>query len=205
MISRLVTSTFGRHVRPHWCTKVRRDIVWRMGVSASERHVFVYAFAPRIRRRSTGSDCRTHDCRPKIAPAVAIVERVILAVPTHIACAHRNHRAPRSLGALSACYIDYRCKSSGSHQNCAYHHLSTLHAGASNKHQRGCRYFNPRTCKCVTLERDRTKPSGKINDTPSARQGCDRCLMAISERLLQLTSFPGGWNGSWARGVFNNG
>src|SRR5262249_60387228 len=61
---------------------------------------------------------------------VAVFERVILAVPMHIACAHRDHRAPRSLRALRVSWTEaYRCKSSSSHQNSAYHHLSTSMQG----------------------------------------------------------------------------
>jgi hypothetical protein len=53
-----------------------------------------------------------------IASAVAVIERMILAVPIHTISACPDHRAPRSLGALRVSWIEaYRCKSSGSHQN----------------------------------------------------------------------------------------
>src|SRR5262249_14166679 len=71
--------------------------------------------------------------RQNIASAVAIFERVILAVPIHIISACLDHRAPWSLCALCVAETEaYRCKSSGSPQNRVYHHLSTLHAGVSN-------------------------------------------------------------------------
>jgi hypothetical protein len=65
-----------------------------------------------------------------IASAVAVIERMILAVPIHTISACPDHRAPRSLGALRVSWIEaYRCKSSGSHQNRAYHYLSTSMQG----------------------------------------------------------------------------
>src|SRR5262245_62496729 len=73
--------------------------------------------------------------RQNIASTVAIFERVILAVPIHIISACLDHRAPWSLCAL--CVADteaYGCKSSGSPQNRAYHHLSTSMQGRSEEH-----------------------------------------------------------------------
>jgi hypothetical protein len=60
-----------------------------------------------------------------IASAVAVFERAILAVPIPVTCAHVDQRAPRSLCALRVFWAEvYRCKTSRSHQNRAYHHLS---------------------------------------------------------------------------------
>jgi hypothetical protein len=60
----------------------------------------------------------------------AFFERVILAVPIRITRASRDHRAPRSLHAFDVSWTEaYRCKSSGSHQDRAYHHLSTSMQG----------------------------------------------------------------------------
>ena len=65
-----------------------------------------------------------------IASAVAVVERVILAIPINGTWVELDHRTPRSLGALRVSWIEaYRCKSSGSHQNRAYHYLSTSMQG----------------------------------------------------------------------------
>ena len=77
-----------------------------------------------------------------IASAVAIFKRVILAVPIHTISAYRDHRAPRSLGALRVSWTEaYRCKSSGSHQNRAYHHFSTSMQGLVITPRR-LRHFN---------------------------------------------------------------
>src|SRR5262249_1796222 len=59
------------------------------------------------------------------ASVVAVFERAILAVPIHTTRAQVDHRAIRSLGGLRISWTEaHRCKSSGSHQNRAYHHLS---------------------------------------------------------------------------------
>ena len=64
-----------------------------------------------------------------IASAVAIVERVILAVPIHTTSTCLDLCAPRSLSAPRVCWTEaYRCKSSN-HQNRAYHHFSTSMQG----------------------------------------------------------------------------
>jgi hypothetical protein len=56
-----------------------------------------------------------------IASAVAVFERVILAVPIYTTRALVDHRAPRSLGGLRVSRAEtYRCKSGGSHQNRAH-------------------------------------------------------------------------------------
>ena len=68
--------------------------------------------------------CQNH------ASVVAVFERAILTVPIHTTSVDLDHRAPRSIGALRLSGTEaHRCKSSGSHQNCACHHLSKLHAG----------------------------------------------------------------------------
>jgi hypothetical protein len=65
-----------------------------------------------------------------IASAVAIFKRAISAIPIHTIFANRDHCTPRSRGALRVSWTEaYRCKSSGSHQNRAYHHLSTSRQG----------------------------------------------------------------------------
>ena len=75
-----------------------------------------------------------------IASAVAVFEGAILAVPIHATCADLDRRAPRSLCALRVSWPEaYRCKTSRSHQNHAYHHLSNSMQGLVI-HQRGYRY-----------------------------------------------------------------
>src|SRR5215813_6420541 len=122
--------------------------------AATCRPAFVFMNRLRPRRRGTCSEVRASATFPSlpllcgssdvvrariakasiacqnIASAVAVFERVILAVPIHTISACPDHRAPRSLGALRVSWTEaYRCKSSGSHQNRAYHHLSTSMRG----------------------------------------------------------------------------
>ena len=78
--------------------------------------------------------------RQNIASAVAVFEGAILAVPIHASFADLDHRAPRSLCALRVFWAQvYRCKTSRSHQNRAYHHLSNS-MQCLVRHQGGCRY-----------------------------------------------------------------
>jgi hypothetical protein len=64
--------------------------------------------------------------RQNIASVVAVVERVILAVPINGTWVELDHRAPRSRCGRRVSWTEaYRCKSSGSHQNRAYHHLAS--------------------------------------------------------------------------------
>jgi len=75
-----------------------------------------------------------------IASAVAVFKGAILAVPIHASFADLDHRAPRSLCALRVFWAEvYRCKTSRSHQNRAYHHLSNS-MQCLVRHQGGCRY-----------------------------------------------------------------
>jgi hypothetical protein len=65
-----------------------------------------------------------------IASAVAVFERVILAVPIHTTFAYLDRRAPGSREGFGVSWTEaYRCKSSGSHQNRAYYHFSTSMQG----------------------------------------------------------------------------
>src|SRR5215813_10516977 len=123
--------------------------------AATCRPAFVFMNRLRPRRRGTCSEVRASATFPSlpllcgssdvvrariakasiacqnIASAVAVFERVILAVPIHGTFVDLDHGAPRSLGALRVSWTEaYRCKSSGSHQNRAYHF--NLHAGVSN-------------------------------------------------------------------------
>jgi hypothetical protein len=55
---------------------------------------------------------------------VALFERAILAAP-RTRLVPRVHCAPRSLGGIDVSWTKAcQCKSSGTHQSCAYHHLS---------------------------------------------------------------------------------
>jgi hypothetical protein len=73
---------------------------------------------------------KAYIARQNIASAVAVFERVILAVPIHTTPALIDHRAPGSLGALRVSWTEtYRCKSGGSHQNRAYHRFQPTMQG----------------------------------------------------------------------------
>src|SRR5262249_23484134 len=55
---------------------------------------------------------------------VALFERAILAAPC-TRLVRRVYRAPRSLGSIDVSWTKAcQCKSSGAHQNCAYHHFN---------------------------------------------------------------------------------
>src|SRR5215813_14525995 len=121
--------------------------------AATCRPAFVFMNRLRPRRRGTCSEVRASATFPSlpllcgssdvvrariakasiacqnIASAVAVFERVILAVPIHGTVVDRDHCTPGSLRCCWRWTEEHTSKSSGSHQNRAYHHLSTSMRG----------------------------------------------------------------------------
>src|SRR5262249_12432943 len=121
--------------------------------SKGERCFSGSAFAPRIQRRSTGSECKSLYCLRKYCPCGSSLRRSDTGSPNNATCADLDHCAPRSLCALRLSWAEaYRCKTSHSHQN----HIFKLHAGLNNTPRRLSlfQYFrgrSPSVASCFTI------------------------------------------------------